>query len=210
MKFAQMGCDKFVDESFSKAPVPGGGGVSALAGALGVALAGMVCNLTTGKKAYAQYEEDIQRITAEAEKIKTDFMNMIDQDAENFYPLSQAYGLPKETEEQKKYKDETLQSCLKVACGVPIELVRVSYKAIKLHEELAVKGSKLALSDVGVGVECLRSALIGGWLNVVININSITDQEYVANLRKELVPLVEEGTKLCDSIYESVIKTLEK
>jgi formiminotetrahydrofolate cyclodeaminase len=210
MKYAQMGCDKFVDETFSKAPVPGGGGVSALVGALGVALGGMVCNLTTGKKAYAQYEEDIQRIMKEADALKVNMMDMIDQDAENFLPLSKAYGLPKETEEQKKFKEETLEAALKVACGVPVDIVRVSFDAIKLHEELAEKGSKLALSDVGVGVQLLRSALIGGWLNVVININMIKDQDYVANIRKELVPLVENGVKICDNVYEKVLKTLEK
>ncbi len=210
MKYAQLGCDKFVDETFSKAAVPGGGGVSALVGALGIALGGMVCNLTTGKKAYAEYEADIQRIMAEAEKIKTDFMNMIDQDAENFLPLSKAYGLPKETEEEKKYKEETLQAALKVACGVPIALVKVSFDAIKLQQELVTKGSKLALSDVGCGVQMLRSSLVGGWLNVVININMITDKEYVDNLRKELVPMVEDGMKICDSVYETVLKILEK
>ena len=76
MKYAQMGCDKFVDETFSKAAVPGGGGVAALVGALGVALGGMVCNLTTGKKAYAQYEEDIQRIMKEADALKVKMMNI--------------------------------------------------------------------------------------------------------------------------------------
>ncbi len=73
-------------------------------GALGVALGGMVCNLTTGKKKYAEYEEDIQRIMKDAEGLKNKLMAMIDQDAENFLPLSKAYGLPKETEEEKKLK----------------------------------------------------------------------------------------------------------
>lgn len=210
MKYMQLGCDKFVDETFSKAPVPGGGGVAGLVGALGTALAGMVCNLTTGKKKYAQYEEDIQRLTKEAEAIKNSFLNMIDQDAENFLPLSKAYGLPTETDEQKKAKNEILQDALKVACGVPIDLVRTSYKAIALHEELAVKGSALALSDVGVGVQLLRSALVSGWLNVLINISMISDAEYVSELRKELEPMVEDGTKQCDEIYEKVRAALDK
>ncbi len=104
MNYAELTCTKFVDETFSKAPVPGGGGVASLVGALGVALGGMVCNLTTGKKKYAQYEEDIQRIMKEAEELKTTMMGMIDQDARNFLPLSKAYGLPTSTDEEKKYK----------------------------------------------------------------------------------------------------------
>ena len=152
--------------NFSKEPVPGGGGVSAIVGALGVALGGMVCNLTTGKKKYAEYEEDIQRIMKDAEVLKNQLMDMIDQDAENFLPLSKAYGLPRETEEEKAYKAQVMEDCLKVACSVPIDIVKTAFEAIKLHEELAVKGSKLALSDVGVGVALLRSAILGGWLNV--------------------------------------------
>ena len=209
MKYAQMPCDKFVDETFSKAAVPGGGGVSAIVGALGVALGGMVCNLTTGKKKYAEYEEDIQRIMKDAEVLKNKLMDMIDQDAENFLPLSKAYGLPRETEEEKAHKAKVMEECLKVACSVPIDIVKTAFEAIKLHEELAIKGSKLALSDVGVGVALLRSAILGGWLNVLININSIKDEEYVANVRKELVPMIEEGTKLCDKLYDDVAKNLD-
>ena len=209
MKYAQIPCDQFVDATFSKEPVPGGGGVSAIVGALGVALGGMVCNLTTGKKKYAEYEEDIQRIMKDAEVLKNQLMDMIDQDAENFLPLSKAYGLPRETEEEKAYKAQVMEDCLKVACSVPIDIVKTAFEAIKLHEELAVKGSKLALSDVGVGVALLRSAILGGWLNVLININSIKDEEYVANVRKELVPMIEEGTKLCDKLYDDVAKNLD-
>ena len=209
MKYAQIPCDQFVDATFSKEPVPGGGGVSAIVGALGVALGGMVCNLTTGKKKYAEYEEDIQRIMKDAEVLKNQLMDMIDQDAENFLPLSKAYGLPRETDEEKAYKAQVMEDCLKVACSVPIDIVKTAFEAIKLHEELAVKGSKLALSDVGVGVALLRSAILGGWLNVLININSIKDEQYVADVRKELVPMIEEGTKLCDKLYDDVAKNLD-
>ena len=100
----------------------------------------MVCNLTAGKKKYAMYEDDIQRIIKDSEKLKTELMSLIDKDAENFYPLSQCYGLPANTEEEKAVKEEKMQAALKVAITAPIETVRLSYKAIKLHEELAVKG----------------------------------------------------------------------
>lgn len=208
MKLVQASCVGFVDETFSKAPVPGGGGVAALAGALGIALGGMVCNLTTGKKKYAQYEEDIQRIMKEAEALKSRLLELIDEDAENFYPLSKAYGLPKNTEEEKKIKEETLQKCLKVAIQGPVDIIKVCYASIKLQEELADKGSMLAISDVGCGVLLLKGAMQSGWLNVVINLNSITDEQYVADLRAELVPLMEEGCRICDEVYEKVLAKL--
>ena len=93
-------CTEFVEALYSKAAVPGGGGAAALVGAVGTALAGMVGNLTTGKKKYAEFEEDIQRILKEAQALQDRLLAMIDEDAENFLPLSKAYGLPKETEEE--------------------------------------------------------------------------------------------------------------
>lgn len=197
-------CEKFVDETFSKAPVPGGGGVAALVGSIGVALSGMVCNLTTGKKKYAIYEDDIQRILKDAEELKSDLMSLIDKDAENFYPLSQCYGLPANTDEEKAIKEEKMQAALKVAITAPIETVKISYRAIKLHEELATKGSKLAVSDVGCGVLCLKAAMKSGWLNVMINLKSIHDEEFIESVEAELLPIIDAGEKLADDIYNNV------
>ncbi len=88
-----------------------------------------------------------------------------------------------------------MEKALKVACEVPLNIVRVCYEAIKLHEDLVDKGSRLAISDVGVGVQCLRAAILGGQLNVVININSIQDKEYVNKVKTEVDKLVEDGVK---------------
>lgn len=210
MKISQKTCVEFVEVLASKAAVPGGGGAAALVGSIGMALGSMVCNLTIGKKKYAEYEESVKEILAKAGKIEEKLLNMIDEDAENFLPLSKAYGLPTSTEEEKKIKEGTMENALKVACEVPINIVRVCYDAIKLHEDLVDKGSKLAISDVGVGVQCLRAAILSGQLNVVININSIKDQEYVNKVKTEVDSLVEEGVKICDEVYAKVEKALGK
>lgn len=210
MKISQKTCVEFVEVLASKAAVPGGGGAAALVGSIGMALGSMVCNLTIGKKKYAEHEESVKEILAKAGKIEEKLLNMIDEDAENFLPLSKAYGLPTSTEEEKKIKEETMENALKVACEVPINIVRVCYDAIKLHEDLVDKGSKLAISDVGVGVQCLRAAILSGQLNVVININSIKDQEYVNKVKTEVDSLVEEGVKICDEVYAKVEKALGK
>ncbi|MBE6998554.1 MAG: cyclodeaminase/cyclohydrolase family protein [Ruminococcaceae bacterium] len=204
----QWSCEKFADETFSSAPVPGGGGVAALVGSIGAALAGMVCNLTTGKKKYAQYEADIQRITGEARALMNELMAQIDRDAENFYPLSQCYGLPAETDEEKAVKEQKMQSALKVAITAPIDIVRLAYKAIALHKELAEKGSKLAVSDVGCGVLCLKAAMQCGWLNVMINLKSIHDKDFVAAVEGELKPMLAEGEAMADAIYADVAAQL--
>lgn len=208
MEYIQLTSKEFVEKTFSKDAVPGGGGVAAMVGALGTALGGMVCNLTTGKKKYAQYEEDIQRLMKEAQKLQDQLLAMVDQDAKNFLPLSKAYGLPKETEEEKKHKEEVLQAALKEAIKVPIDIVKVSYEAIKLHEELVDKGSMLAISDVACGVLCLKSAMQCGWMNVVVNLKSISDAEYVKSVTDELLPLLCEGEKISDKTYNKVADIL--
>ena len=210
MGISEKTCIEFVDVLASKSAVPGGGGAAALVGAIGMALGSMVCNLTIGKKKYAEYEESVKEILAKASEIEKKLLNMIDEDAENFLPLSKAYGLPTSTEEEKKIKEETMENALKVACKVPINIVRVCYDAIKLHENLVDKGSRLAISDVGVGVQCLRAAILSGQLNVIININSIKDIEYVEIVRSEVNNLVEEGVRICDEVYAKVEKALEK
>ncbi|SNS99762.1 Formiminotetrahydrofolate cyclodeaminase [Anaerovirgula multivorans] len=210
MKLVDKSCVEFTNVLASKAAVPGGGGAAALVGALGTALGGMVCNLTIGKKKYAQYEEEVKQILDKTEKVQKCFLKMVDDDAEEFLPLSRAYGMPSNTEEEKAEKDKVLQEALKNACSVPIEIVRTSYEAIKLHEALVDRGSKLAISDVGVGVQCLRTALISGQLNVIINISMIQDQDYVARVKDEVDQLVEDGTKIADKVYKQVEAVLLK
>lgn len=208
MKLVDKSCIEFIDVLSSKAAVPGGGGAAALVGSIGTALGGMVCNLTAGKKKYAEFEEDIRKILKETNRIQEELASMIDEDAENFLPLSKAYGMAANTEEEKALKEKVMQEALKKACEVPIKIVRKCFEAIKLHEELVEKGSKLAISDIGVGVQCLRAAIVSGRLNIIININMINDKDYVDSVRKESDRLVAEGIKVADKVYERVLEKL--
>lgn len=210
MRISEKTCEDFVDVLASKSAVPGGGGAAALTGAIGIALGSMVCNLTIGKKKYAEHEESVKSILEKARSLEKDLIGMIDEDAECFLPLSKAYGLPGLTDEEKKIKSETMENALKKACEVPIKIVKACYESIKLHEDLVDKGSRLAISDIGVGVQCLRASILSGQLNVLININSIKDEKYVNEVRNEINSLVEEGVKICDEVYLKVEKALNK
>lgn len=196
--------ETFADELNSKTPVPGGGSVAALVGSLGAALAGMVGALTTGKKKYAAYEEDIQRILKQAEDLQLELMDQIDRDANNFLPLSKCYGLPAGTEEEKAEKEKKMQAALKKAVTAPVDIIKLSYRALKLQEELVEKGSRLALSDVGCGALCLQSSMKMAWLNVIINLKSIHDEDFVRSIRQETEPLLQEGEVLASDIYAQV------
>lgn len=198
----------FVELLSSKEPAPGGGGAAALTAAQGCALAAMVCNLTIGKKKYQEYETDLQRILREAKQLQERLLEMIEEDKVNFLPLSKAYGIKAETEEEKQEKAKVMEEALKVACRVPIEIVEKSWQGIRLHEELLNKGSKLAISDVGVGVEFLRAALISGKMNVRINTGMMVDEHYRKEVEERIDRLTDQGIRIADEVSALVMQRL--
>jgi len=200
----EKSCIEFTDMLASGAPVPGGGGASAMVGALGTALGSMVGNLTLGKKKYESVQEDIKVILEKAKVLQQKLLTLVEKDAEVFEPLSKAYGLPRNTEEEKKKRDEVMEEALKLACSVPIEIMEKSLEAIALHEELAVKGTRLAISDVGVGVLFCKSALMGASLNVFINTKLMKDREYAQSINGTTEKMLEEGMTKADRIYSEV------
>ncbi len=198
-------CVEFVDILASKAPVPGGGGASALGGALGMALGSMVGNLTLGKKKYQDVQQDIENILDKAQVLQKELLDLVEKDAEVFEPLSRAYGLPKNTEEERAEKDRVMEEALKLASGVPLEIMEKAIQAIELHEELAVKGTRLAVSDVGVGVQFCRAALIGASLNVFINTKFMKDRETARKINDRTDKMLKEGIEKADRIYQQVV-----
>ena len=180
-KMMDKSCTEFAAELAGKVSVPGGGGAAAYVGALGVALCSMVGNFTTGKKKYAEYEEDVQRMLAEGEKVRARLLDLVEEDAAAFFPLSQAYGIPKED----PTRDEQLEKCTKDALAGPLEMMRQIAKAIELLEEMNVKGSRMLISDVGCGAVCAAAAMRAASMNVFINTKGLKDREYAAKVEAE-------------------------
>ncbi len=199
----------FLEELSSKRPTPGGGGAAALGGAQGVALGEMVINLTLGKKKYADVEEEMQLLLVKLEGMRAEFLRLADEDARVFAPLAAAYGLPSGTEEEKKHKEEVLETHLLAASLVPKAVMEQAVEAIKIMDILARKGSRLAVSDVGVGVSFLRSALLGAKMNVSINTKFMKQRETAQQLDQEAYMLAETGRKLSDEIYANVEAALK-
>lgn len=210
MNFTDKSCGEFVGVLASKAPVPGGGGASALVGALGAALGNMVGQLTTGKKKYVSVEEDIQGLMAKADKLQQELLILVEKDAQVFEPLSKAYGMPKETEEERAEKEKVMEEVLKGACSVPLEIMHKCCEAIDLQAEFAAKGSKLAISDAGVGVIFCKSALQGASLNVFINTKSMKDRELAEKIDAEADEMLMEYTMKADEVFASVFHELRK
>ena len=209
MSFLDKDIIAFTDVLASKASVPGGGGASALVGAVGTALGSMVGALTIGKKKYAAVEADIIELMKKAEVVRSELLKQIDEDARVFEPLSKAYGLPKDTEEQKAEKARIMEACLREACSVPMEIMVKCCEAIELQKEFAAKGSSLAISDAGVGVAFCKAALQGASLNVFINTKSMTDKAYAAELNKKAFEMLDKYVPMADEIYASVFDRLK-
>ena len=201
MDTANQTCGAFLDALASKAPTPGGGGASALVGALGTALCTMVGNYTVGKKKYAGVEEDVKALMGKAEDIRARLLALVDADAAAFEPLSRAYSIPKDD----PGRGEVMEQCLRDAAAAPMEILRLCCQAIDLHREMLDKGSVMMLSDVGTGAALCRGALHGAALNVKVNTKSMADRAYAAGLDTEADGLVEKYTGLADEIFTAVM-----
>lgn len=207
--FTDLSCRDFVSILSTKEPVPGGGGASALVGAIGIALGNMVGSLTVGKKKYADVEEDIKKCMEEANAIAENFLSLVKKDALAFEPLSRAYSLPKNTPEEIAKKAEVMAVVLKEACDVPLEIMKTCARGIDLVEEFAAKGSVIALSDAGVAAALLKSALKGASLNIYINTKSMADRDLAESLNLEADTLRKTYEKKADDIFESVAARLK-
>lgn len=199
---------EFLEELSSSAPVPGGGGASAAAGAYAAALGLMVGNLTTGKKKYADVEEEICESMKKLEQLRDKLTRLVDEDAKAFEPLSKAYGMPKETEEQKKLKEQVMETALREACRVPLEIMEVSIEVMELLQVLEEKGSRLTVSDAGVGILFAKTSLEGASLNVFINTRLMKDRKYAEELNQRADAWIARGRTLEQQVYHGVLEKI--
>lgn len=199
---------EYLEVLSSKAPVPGGGGASALAGALGNALGQMVVNLTVGKKKYAEVEEEMQKYLTDLKTMQQEFLHLSDRDAEVFAPLAECYRLPSATPEEKEHKDAVMEEKLLDASMVPVEIMEKSLELLELLDVLADKGSRMAVSDVGVAVQFTRTALLGAVMNVYINTKSMKNCEKAEEINQKAKRMIKVGTSQADEIYEKVLAQL--
>jgi len=182
----------YLDDLASNKPAPGGGSAAALAAATGVSLISMVCNFTVGKEKYQAVQEEIQEILSSAENLRAKLLDRVDQDVSAYKKVSTAYGLPKESSEDRQQRTQAIQQALKQALVVPLEVCQQSHQAIKLCPVTAKKGNRNLISDVGVAVALLESAFYSAVFNVEINLAGIKDQQFILKVRMILEPLGKE------------------
>jgi formiminotetrahydrofolate cyclodeaminase len=205
MKLAEMTVTQFADVLASDAPAPGGGSTAALAGALGAALTAMVCRLTEGRKKYEEFEAHVLEVKEKATALQAKFIDVMDRDTEAFMVISNAYGMPKATDEEKAARSAAIQAGLVKSTETPMEMMELSAETIALTESLLGKFNTASASDLGVGALTLRTAVQGAWLNVLINIGSLKDKELAENYRAKGQALVDQVVAAADRIYETVL-----
>jgi formiminotetrahydrofolate cyclodeaminase len=201
--FKDMTVEGFVNKVASKSPAPGGGSVSALCGALASALASMVCNLTVGKKKYVDVQEEIQQSLSKIEPLSVQLLDYADKDTDAFNKVMDAYSMPKNNDEEKKVRRNAIQSSMKDAAVVPLEVARLSYTILGELGTIVKKGNRNAVTDALVATMLARTAVLGALYNVKINIMSIKDDEFVAKLQEEV-------EKLYSNTIDAETKILEE
>lgn len=185
MKLQDLTLKQFLQETAGNEPVPGGGSVSALNGAIASSLAQMLASLTIGKKNYVDVEGLMTENAAKFESYRTHFLNDIDRDSDAYNLVFGAFKLPKETDEQKAARSEKIQEATKVAALVPMEIAERAFEMLGLIEDTTRKGNKNAVTDGCVAMMTCRTAIIGALLNVRINLGSIKDGAFVAELAEK-------------------------
>ena len=198
----------FLEGLASDSPVPGGGGACGLVGATAAALGGMVLSLTTGKKSYAAVQPEVDDLIQKMAKQRIALLNAIDKDAEAFKPLSEAYGMPRETPEDIERRDAVMARALYDAASAPLQMMELLLETARLLSRISEIGSMLAISDAGVGLSFCRSALYGASLNVYINTKLMKDRATADSMNKKVSDILNEADGIIVPAYNAIAANL--
>ncbi|MFM2285498.1 MAG: glutamate formimidoyltransferase [Bacteroidota bacterium] len=178
-KLVSMSLKAFADETSSESPAPGGGSISAYVGALGIALAGMVANLSSHKRGWDARWKEFSDVADKAEDLKKQLIRMVDEDTRAFNKIMDAFGLANGTPEEKAARKAAIQAATLYAIEVPFKVMQLSASTLDIIHQMADQGNPNSVSDAGVGALCARTAVMGAWLNVKINCAGYEDKSFV-------------------------------
>ena len=205
-----MRIDDFADELSSESPAPGGGSVAALIGTLSASLSSMVANLTYNKKGYKEFNDEIAAAGIEAQKLKDRFLSLIEEDTEAFNSVMDAMKMPSGTDEEAEAKEKAIEEATKKATSVPLKTLKLTEKLLEVANVVAEKGNKNSISDAGVAAISAKAAAESAYMNVIINVPGIKDEEFKENVLKEAKEVLENVRKKSDEIRDKVMKYLEE
>lgn len=193
MKLQDLTIKEFLEKTYGKEPVPGGGSISALCGSLAASLAEMVTALTIGRKKYIDVEEEMKTLAPQMEEARLRFLDYIDEDAQAYQLVFDAYKLPKESEEDQKLRNDEIQKATLKAALVPLKVAETAVGIMDAILAIGKKGNKNAITDACVAMMCARTATLGAILNVRINLVGLEDKDKVKELENKCLALQDEA-----------------
>ena len=195
---------KYLDDAAAKLPAPGGGSIAAMAGALGASMSAMVANFTIGKKRFADVEDEVKALLEKVEAERKKLSELVDADVAAYGTVSNAYGMPKETDEEKAARSAAIKDACRVAMSAPMEAARSCAEVAGVCDRLVDIGNRNLITDVGVSVLAADAALKAAALNVEINLASIGDDDFAEKTREELNALLERVAAIETTVMDKV------
>jgi glutamate formiminotransferase/formiminotetrahydrofolate cyclodeaminase len=207
-KLISLSVKAFANETAADSPAPGGGSIAAAVGAFGVALGTMVANLSASKRGWEERTAEFTPWAEKGQMLKDKLLALVDEDTRSFNAIMAAFGLPKDTDEQKAERKKVIQTASQYATEVPFRTLQTVVEAIPLIREMVNNGNPNSLSDAGVGASCLLTAMQGAWMNVLINAQGLDDKAWAADITAKAEKLIEEGRSACNTLIQEVEKRL--
>jgi len=195
---------EFCNETLSDSPAPGGGSVAALMGALGVSLGGMVANLSAGKRGWDDKLEYFSNCAVRAQQLKDELLSLVDEDTAAFNKVMDAFGLPKDSAEEKAARAAAIEEATKRAAEVPLKVMETAARSYELLSEMADNGNPASISDVGVGAMATRASVDGAAMNVRINLGQLKDEKFKSALRRKIQKICADSEMQFKKINEVV------
>ena len=209
MKIADMKVTELINEIGLGTPAPGGGAVAGLAGGVGVALTMMVSGLTLAKAGFEGDHDRLLDAIAKGNELKARLLDVMDRDTDAFNVVSAAFGMPKATDEEKAARSAAIQEGLKGCTKTPMEMMELIDETLTLAQSLLGRFNDTSASDLGVAFLSLKAGIQGAWLNVLINVGSLKDQEFAAEYRAKGEALLAHALPLADECYAEIVKLIE-
>lgn len=208
-KLVKMSLEDLADETASDSPAPGGGSISAACAALGISLGAMVANLSADKRGWEDKTEFFSNYACQAQVIKDKLLYLVDEDTRSFDAIMNAFGLPKDTEEEKKARIEAIESASIYATQIPLHTLEMAANAIPILIEMVESGNPNSLSDAGVGLACIQTAMIGARMNVLINAKTLKDKELALDFKTKANSIFDKAKQEIDYILDTINTKLE-
>jgi len=203
-KLIRMNLVAFANETASESPAPGGGSISAYVGALGISLGTMVANLSAGKRGWEDQVSFFSEWAQKGQVIKDKLLKAVDEDTAAFNKIMDAFGLPKSNEAEKLVRTEAIEAATKYACEVPYAVMQTSYDSLALLAVMIEKGNQNSITDAGVGVLCVKTAVRGAYFNVLVNAQGLKDQAYAKTMVEQAKALLAKNHTEADALLTKV------